>query len=114
MMSNKNSHNSPGDPLRTSNDQKRKKAQKPGGLALLLAFKKNLRRWAEHLLLRTAMLFGAEYVKEALARKQPCFTMFSGIECCRAAWSFIEKAAYDLWGVKTGLHFKFAATRLRL
>lgn len=77
-----------------------------------LPLTKNLRKWADNLLLRAAMLFGEENVKEALARKQPCFTMFSGIERCRAAWSYIEKAAYDLWGLKTGLHFKFAATRL--
>lgn len=39
-----------------------------------------------------------------------CFDLFVGCLCTRHAWSFIEAAALELWGVKPGLTFNFVVS----
>ncbi|CAK8997077.1 unnamed protein product, partial [Durusdinium trenchii] len=36
-----------------------------------------------------------------------CFDLFGGALCLRKAWSMIESAAMEMWGVKAGLKFSF-------
>lgn len=33
--------------------------------------------------------------------------MFSGIDCCREAWAFVESAAKELWGIAVGMQWSF-------
>ena len=66
------------------------------------------RQWAFVLLQRFAELLGKDEVtRKLVSTRWECWTMFSGIDCCREAWAFIEKAADDLWGVKVGLQSHF-------
>jgi hypothetical protein len=66
------------------------------------------RQWAFVLLQRFAELLGKDEVtRKLVSTRWQCWTMFSGIDCCREAWAFIEKAADDLWGVKVGLQWHF-------
>ena len=66
------------------------------------------RQWAFVLLQRFAELLGKDEVTHKLvSTRWVCWTMFSGIDCCREAWAFIEKAADGLWGVEVGLQWHF-------
>ena len=57
------------------------------------------------LLQRFATYFGEKYVIERLQQKREVMTMFSGVECARAAWDCIHKAAEQLWQIQTGVRF---------
>lgn len=70
--------------------------------------------WAHNLLKMCEMAFGRDRCIVQISKKRGAITMFSGIECARMAWCMIEKASEDLWGTKTGLHFKFAVLGMNL
>ena len=56
-----------------------------------------------------AALIGEEQLKERLGRHREAFSLFSGIECVRHAWAFINAAAVEMWGLSPGLDFKLSA-----
>lgn len=71
------------------------------------------RNWARVLLERCAAYFGESHVKERLQAKQEVMTMFSGVECARAAWDSIHQAASDLWQIETQVRFICAVPCLK-
>ena len=64
------------------------------------------------LLQRFATYFGEKHVIECLQQKREVMTMFSGVECARAAWDSIHRAAEQLWQIQTGLRFVCGVARL--
>lgn len=70
-----------------------------------------VRLWAHVLVERCEALFGAEHCKAALSHQRKAFTLFSGIECARASWNMIAKAAELRWGITVGLEWSFAVSR---
>ena len=66
------------------------------------------------ILQRCASYFGTQYVQDRLRAPQQVMTLFSGIECARAAWGCIEAAAWSLWGIRCELKFVCAETCLIL
>ena len=72
-----------------------------------------LRMWAKATLTRAAAVFGAETLCARLQQEIPIFSMFSGVECARQAWEHIHAAAFELYGIETGVTFVGAVTLLR-
>ena len=66
------------------------------------------REWAIQQLQLLEGVFGREYMAQSLSRKRTCITMFSGVECCRTAWQYVEAAAGALYDLQTGLHFRWS------
>ena len=72
----------------------------------------SLRSWAQVTLRRCVEFFGEEYCCFRLQQEQEIMTMFSGIECARKSWEYIESAAMEILGIKTGVTFTCADTLL--
>eukprot|EP00435_Cladocopium_sp_Y103_P026369 s3891_g6.t1 len=67
------------------------------------------RQWAFMVLARLADLLGADLVQTRLKAKRPVYSLFSGMECVKHAWQFVDAACLELWGFRTGLYFDFSA-----
>ena len=67
------------------------------------------RNWAMTLLERCSDHFGRDYVMKKLQKPVVCFSLFSGVECARAAWAAIDEALWNLWGIRSGVQWAFAA-----
>lgn len=67
-----------------------------------------MRQWAFHVLRRLADLFGEDVVTSRLRAKRNLYSLFSGVECVKHAWAFVDAACLELWGFRTGMVFEFS------